>query len=79
MLFRSSNHELDNKVSEVIQGDDPVICEVIVPIDLKIFPKQVSYKNNQGQMESLPLEYLNPILEEAEFLENMIIPIYKKE
>lgn len=75
----SSNHELDNKVSEVIQGDDPVICEVIVPIDLKIFPKQVSYKNNQGQMESLPLEYLNPILEEAEFLENMIIPIYKKE
>ena len=55
-----------------------MICDVRVPIDLKVFPKQVSYKREDGQMESLPLEYLNPMLPEEEFAENMIIPLYEK-
>lgn len=74
----NNNSELDEKVKEVLAGDDPVICQVNVPIELKVLPKQVSYKRTDGQMESLPLEYLNPMLEEEEFMDNMIIPIYEK-
>ncbi len=73
----ASNDELKNKVKEVLEYDGPVICEVIVPIELSAFPKQVSYKRADGQMESLPLEYMNPPLEQKEFEENMIIPLYE--
>lgn len=71
------NSELEEKVQRVLSYEGPVICEVIVPIDLKILPKQVSYKRSDGQMESLPLEYLNPPLPEEEFRENMLIPLYE--
>jgi acetolactate synthase-1/2/3 large subunit len=75
----NNNNELQGKITDVLKGDDPVVCEVVVPIDLKILPKQVSYKRKDGQMESLPLEYLNPPLPEEEFRKNMIIPLYKIE
>ena len=67
------NDELKEKVHEVLAYDGPVICEVFVPIDLSAFPKQVSYKRSDGQMESLPLEYMNPMLPEEEMEENMLI------
>lgn len=71
------NEELREKVQEVLEYDGPVICEVFVPLDLSAFPKQVSYKRSDGQMESLPLEYMNPPLAQKEFEENMIIPLYE--
>ena len=49
----------------------------MTPIELTAFPKQVSYKRSDGQMESLPLEYMNPPLPDEEFRSNMIIPIYE--
>lgn len=72
-----SNAELEEKVREALAYDGPVICEVMVPIDLSAFPKQVSYKRSDGQMESLPLEYMNPLLKQEEFEENMLIPLYE--
>ncbi len=72
-----SNGELAERVKEVLDYDGPVICEVMVPIDLSAFPKQVSYKRSDGQMESLPLEYMNPPLKQEEFEENMLIPLYE--
>lgn len=72
-----SNNELKDKVKEVLEYDGPVICEVMVPIDLSALPKQVSYKRSDGQMESLPLEYMNPPLEQKEFEDNMLIPLYE--
>ena len=66
-----NNQELEGKVKEVLDYEGPVICEVMVPIDLSAFPKQVSYKRSDGQMESLPLEYMNPMLSEEEMKENM--------
>ncbi len=73
-----TNSELPEKVAEVLDYDGPVICEVFVPIDLSAFPKQVSYKRSDGQMESLPLEYMNPPLSDEEFAENMLIPLYER-
>ncbi|GHT48147.1 acetolactate synthase [Spirochaetia bacterium] len=71
------NKELENKVAEVLSGGDPVICDVHIPLTLTAFPKQVSYKRKDGQMESLPLEYMNPPLNDEEFKSNMLIPLYE--
>lgn len=73
-----NNSELKEKVHEVLEYDGPVICEVMVPITLSAFPKQVSYKRSDGQMESLPLEYMNPMISEDEMKENMLIPMYER-
>jgi len=75
----TNNGELQSKVAEVLDGNDPVICVVSVPIELPVTPKQVSYKRKDGQMESLPLEYMNPLLSEDELKSNMLIPIYQKD
>lgn len=72
------NREIEGAVREALEYDGPVICEVMVPIGLSAFPKQVSYKRSDGQMESLPLEYMNPMLPEEELRENMIIPMYQR-
>jgi acetolactate synthase-1/2/3 large subunit len=75
----TDNNELKSKVAETLNGNDPVICVVDVPIDLPVAPKQVSYKRKDGQMESLPLEYMNPPLSEEELKSNMLIPLYEKD
>ncbi|HJC90845.1 MAG TPA: thiamine pyrophosphate-binding protein [Candidatus Mediterraneibacter excrementigallinarum] len=74
-----NNTELRKKVEEVLEFDGPVICEVFTPIGLTARPKQVSYKRKDGQMESKPLEYMNPPLDEKEFEENMLIPLFKEQ
>ncbi len=73
-----NNSEITNKVNEVLSFNGPVICEVKTPIRLTALPKQVSYKRSDGQMESKPLEYLNPPLPDEEFKENMLIPIFEE-
>lgn len=72
----NSNAELERKVQGVLAFDGPVICEVMTPIGLTAFPKQVSYKRSDGQMESKPLEFMTPPLNEQEMRENMIIPMF---
>ena len=72
----SDNSELEEIVKAVLDWDGPVVCEVITPIGLTAFPKQVSYKRTDGQMESLPLEYMNPPISDEEMQENMIVPMF---
>lgn len=71
-----NNSELAGKVKEAIDFDGPVICEVMTPIELTATPKQVSYKRRDGQMESLPLEYMNPPLSDEEMGEDMLVPMF---
>lgn len=73
-----NNGELDGKVREALDYEGPVIVEVFTPITLTASPKQVSYKRSDGQMESLPLEYMTPPLNDEEMRENMLIPLYEK-
>ena len=73
----NNNSELQDIVSQVLDYDGPVICKVVTPIGLTALPKQVSYKRTDGQMESLPLEYMNPPLPDDEFSSNMLIPLYE--
>lgn len=67
------NNELDTKVKEVLSDDTPTIVKCITPITLTALPKQVSRKNAEGQMESLTLEYMHPMLSDEEMSENMNI------
>lgn len=73
-----NNSELKEIVANVLEYDGPVICEVYTPIGLTAMPKQVSYKRKDGQMESKPLEYMNPPLPDIEFEENMLIPLFQE-
>lgn len=72
-----NNEELKDKVKEALEFDGPVIIETITPIGLTASPKQISYKRPDGQMESMPLEYMNPPIDESEMRENMLISMYK--
>lgn len=74
-----NNGQLNEIVPEVLDYNGPVICEVFVSIKLSALPKQVSYRRKDGQMESKPLEYMNPPLETEELSENMLIPLFKEE
>ena len=76
-LMIQNNGELREKVSEALEFDGPVICEGLTPIQLTAMPKQVSYKRKDGQMESKPLEFMNPPISDEEMRENMIIPMYE--
>ena len=73
-----NNQDLPEKVKEVLDYNGPVICEVMTPIELTAFPKQVSYKRSDGQMESKPLEYMNPPIPDEEMAENMLIPLFEE-
>ncbi len=68
--------EIREKVEKVLSYDGPVICQVFTPIGLTARPKQVSYMRKDGQMESKPLEYMDPPLPDDEFKENMLIPLF---
>ena len=73
-----NNDELDMEVMECLDYDGPTICEVLTPIELTALPKQVSYKRSDGQMESKPLEYMNPPISDEEMEQNMLIPLFKE-
>ncbi|MBR1524174.1 MAG: thiamine pyrophosphate-binding protein [Lachnospiraceae bacterium] len=70
--------ELSDKVDKVLSYDGPVICQVFTPIGLTAWPRQVSYMRKDGQMESKPLEYMDPLLPDDEFAENMLIPLFEE-
>lgn len=78
-LVINDNSELDEKVAEALDYDGPVIVEVMTPIEVTATPKQVSYKRKDGQMESKPLEYMNPPISDLEMEENMLIPMFEEQ
>lgn len=73
-----NNSELDSTIQAAFDFPGPVIIEVFTPIELTAVPKQVSYKRKDGQMESKPLEYMNPPISDKEMKENMLIPLFEE-
>ena len=71
---RISNHDrIDEQVSEILDADGPVICEVVVDPDQVTAPKLSSMQRPDGTMVSKPLEDLWPFLDREEFRANMIV------
>lgn len=60
-------------IIDSLDGDGPVLCEVITDSVEKLGPKVSSYKKEDGNIVSKPLEDLYPFLEREEFMSNMLV------
>ena len=58
--------DLKDKVRNILEYDGPVVCRVKTDIMQKVLPKQSNYMNENGQMESRPLQDMAPLLERDE-------------
>jgi len=67
------NHELKDKITQVLSTEGPILCEVMLDPHEKLFPKAFSETQPDGRIISRPLEDLYPFLDREEFYENMII------
>lgn len=64
----SNNLEIENVVAEALSFDGPVLCDVNLSIRQPIQPRQASFKNEKGQMQSKPLEDMKPFLDSEEIV-----------
>jgi len=66
------NTELKDKICEVLEANEPIICEVMVKSDYIFTPKLSARKLDDGTMVSPSLEDMFPFLDRTEYEENMI-------
>jgi acetolactate synthase-1/2/3 large subunit len=64
-------------LESLIDAPGPLVCRVKVDIAQKLIPRQRSYRNAEGQMESLPIEEMTPPLRDEEMESVMIVPRFK--
>jgi acetolactate synthase-1/2/3 large subunit len=62
------------EVRRVLGLPGPVVCDVEVILEEVRAPRLASVQRADGSFVSKPLEDLAPVLDRAEFLENMIVP-----
>ncbi len=68
----ATNRELPDAIARVLEGDDPVICRVVVTPSHLTMPKVQAMKLPNGGMVSKPLEDMWPYLSPEEVQENML-------
>lgn len=74
-----NNQELASKISNVLQHDGYVMCEVFVTSTQKFEPKSATKKLDDGTLISPPLEDMAPFLSREELAANMYIPVLPEE
>ena len=67
------NKEMEERIDEILDNDDPIICELLVSPYEYTFPRSQSEVLPNGKMISKPQEDLYPFLSREEFSSNMII------
>ena len=67
------NEDLDKYLPEIINSDEPMICEVICKKWDKVVPTLSAKKTLDGRMVSKPLEDMYPFLDREEFYDNMYV------
>ena len=72
-------HLMNQKISEILAENGPIICEVLLLPDYVFAPRNSSQQRPDGSMVSKPLEDLFPFLDREEFKSNMIIPIIQED
>jgi acetolactate synthase I/II/III large subunit len=75
----ASHDELPGAIAAVLAADGPQLCDVVMDPAQAFAPKVAGRKLPDGRMVSSPLEDMTPLLERAEFAENMIVPLYGEE
>ncbi len=68
-----SEAELDQKLREALAGDDPVLCDVVVPMEEDRVPRISNIQRPDGTMASRPMEDMFPFLSREAFYRNMLI------
>lgn len=68
-----ANQQVESVILEVIAGNDPVLCEVMIDPDEELKPKLISYANADGTMQSRPIEDMAPLLDRDEFHRLMLV------
>ena len=72
--FKSDSvNNLDETIQNTMNTPGPVLCEIMCIRDQEIIPAVSSFKKDNGEMVSKPLEDMYPFLDRKEFLENMIV------
>jgi acetolactate synthase-1/2/3 large subunit len=70
--FKLESHEgIENRIKEILDYSGPVVCEVMVNLDLLTQPKVSSEVKPNGKIVSKPMEDLWPFLPREEFNKNM--------
>lgn len=69
----SKPEDLESILPQVVYYESCCICEVFCPEYESITPTATSGKNNKGEISSLPLEYMSPLLSKEEFANEMIV------
>lgn len=61
-----NENNLRQQVKEILDFEGPVVCRVKTDIMQKVLPKQSNFMNEFGQMESRPLQDMEPLLSRDE-------------
>ncbi len=73
-IAQIKNHDnIKEKISEILDMEGPVVCEVIVSPNQTTAPRISSFRNKDGSICSSPMEDMWPYLEREEFESNIII------
>ncbi len=71
---RISNHgELVKKLCHVLKGKGPVLCEIMISKDQQLIPRMGFRQREDGSYAARPLEDMEPLLSQNEFMSNMIV------
>lgn len=68
----SDPQTMKDEIKQVLDGDGPILCEVIVEKEYAFLPKLSARKLDDGTMISPSLEDMFPFLDRDEFDENML-------
>lgn len=70
--YIEKEEHLAERIHEVLSVEGPAVCVFRADIMQKILPKQYSFMNARGQMESSPVEDMVPLLEREELKKWML-------
>ena len=67
-----SHEVLENSIAEVLEGNDPVLCRIMITPSQYTAPRVQSIKLPDGNMISKPIEDMWPYLSEEEVKNNIM-------
>lgn len=75
--IRINNHkEMERKIKYILNYKGPILCDINAVRELMLTPRLMTQKKPDGTFVSPTLENMYPFLDEKEFKENMLIPLW---